>query len=166
MITKLGIVLLNAVLLLAMPVHPDFSGSWKLDLTKSLNLPGSFKQVEAYTMEIQQTNDSMTIIVGLVGGGQSVKFPVTKYIFDSSEVFREDTLRHSKRWTRCSWEQDGTTLEVTSRVQQGIGEKRTEYVEHDEWKMNGADAFQISVSQKYTGTDSTRTEQRIFYRTK
>ena len=148
------------------PEFPDFTGSWKLDLKESTNLPGSFKQVESYTMDIRQTRDSVIVVIGLKGSGQDVKFPVTNYLLDSSEVFREDTLRHSKRWTRSAWASTGKQMIVTSKVQQGLGEKKMENDERDEWQIKDKNTFQISVSQKFVRGDSTRIEQRIFHRQK
>ena len=158
-----------AVALFGFLQHPDkanFAGRWNLDLKESKNLPRSFAQVESYVLDVRQTKDSLVVVIELTGGGQSVKFPVTNYLFDSSESFREDTLRHSKRWTRSSWSADGQQLTVTSRVEQGMGEKKTEYTERDGWKMNDPDKFTIDVFQKYNIQDSTRTEQRIFHRAK
>ena len=148
------------------PGGKDFSGMWKLDRKKSVNLPESFAQVESYTMNVRQTADSMIIVIGLSGSGQSVTFPVTNYVFKGDEVFREDTLRHSRRWTRCEWSSGGNTLVVTSRVEQGIGEKKKEYTPRDEWQLKDKKTFQITVNQKFAHSDSTRNERRVFHRMK
>ncbi len=148
------------------PAHQDFSGNWKLDVKKSVNLPSSFAQVELYTMNIRQTADSMIIVISLTGSGQSVVFPMTNYLFNGAEVFREDSIRQSKRWVTCAWADDGKQLVVTSRVEQGLGEKKKEYTQRDEWKMPDPSTFQISVMQKFAHSDSTRSESRIFRRMK
>jgi hypothetical protein len=144
----------------------DFSGHWKLDTSKSVNLPSSFAQVESYTMNVRQTVDSMIIVVELSGGGQHVTFPVTTYAFGGAEVFREDTVRQSRRWTTCSWSSNGKNLLVSSRVEQGAGEKKKEYVQHDSWNLGGPGTLRILVTQKFTRGDSTRNEQRVFHRMK
>ncbi len=156
----------SLLLFLTPPRVSDFSGMWKLDTEKSLNLPSSFAQVTSYTMNVRQTADSMVLIITLSGGGQSVTFPVTNYLFDGREVFREDTLRQSKRWTRCTWSPDGKKLAVNSRVEQGAGEKKKEYTQRDEWELRSDSTFEIAVYQKFTRGDSTRNERRIFHRMK
>jgi hypothetical protein len=153
-------------LMVAPQGNRDFSGMWNLDVKKSVNLPPSFAQVESYTMNIRQTPDSMIVVIGLVGSGQSVTFPVTNYLFSGKEVFRDDTLRHSKRWTTCEWAPGGKSLIVASRVEQGTGEKKKEYNERDEWQMTDSTTFQMTVTQKFVRGDSTRNELRVFHRSK
>ena len=156
-----------AVILAMFPPHvKDFSGHWRLDIKKSTNLPPSFKDVESYTMDVRQTPDSMIVVVGLAGGGQNVKFPVTNYLFNGAEVFREDTLRMSKRWIKSSWSPDNSALIVTSRVEQGTGDKKKEYTQRDEWKMTGASSFEITIAQTFAHPDSTHNERRVFHKMK
>ena len=142
----------------------DFSGSWRLDLKKSSNLPASFQSVDSYTMKVQQTADSLIVNVHLKGNGQEVDFPPTYYTFDSVEVFREDTLRGSKRWMRGMWTTTGMKLIIESRVEQKRGDLK--YAERDIWQMNGQNTLQVSVRQEYAGKDSSRSERRVFQRVK
>jgi len=142
----------------------DFSGKWKLDLKKSKNLPASFKSVDSYTMELSQTPDSMVEERVMKGAGQVVDFPPTVYKFDGAEVFREDTLRGSKRWIRSSWTTTGQKLIVTSRIglRQRSGEQRL--TETDVWQLGKSRTLLLLVTQKFEGTDSTHSEERVFHR--
>ena len=141
----------------------DFSGSWKLDLEKSVDLPATFKSVEAYSMDVRQTADSMFIVVGMTGGGQTMKFPPTKYTFDTSEVYREDTLRGSKRWSKCAWESTGKKMIVTNRVMQKKASGELVYTEKNVWQLNDLKTMQITVTQSFAQSDSVHSERRIFH---
>src|SRR5438876_1069780 len=96
----------------------DFSGTWKLDKNKSEHLPPSFQHVDAYTLEARQWKDTLQVTVTLDGGGQHVTFPLTLYTFNGKEVFRLDSLRGTKRWSRGAWSSDGSQFIVDSRVEQ------------------------------------------------
>ena len=141
----------------------DFSGSWKLDLEKSVDLPATFKNVEAYSMDVRQTADSMVVVVGLSGSGQSVKFPPTMYAFDTSEVYREDTLRGSKRWSKCAWETTGKKMIVTSKVRQKKASGELVYTQKDVWQLNDLKTMQIVITQSFAKGDSVHSERRIFH---
>ncbi len=144
--------------------HADFSGKWKLNLKKSKDLSESFRAVTSYTMEVAQTTDSMVVGREMTGEGQTVNFPPTVYKFDNSEVYREDTLRGSKRWIRSSWTTTGEKLIVTNRValKQRAGEQR--YTETDVWEFGKKNTLLLLVTQKYEKNDSTHSEQRVFNR--
>lgn len=144
----------------------DFSGDWKLDLKKSTHLPGSFQSVDSYVMHIQQTKDSMITSVDMVGSGQHVTFPLVAYGFDGKEIFREDTLRGSKRWSKSTWATTGRKLVIESRVEQKRKDILLEYTQRDVWQLNDSKTIQLSVTQHYPKGDSTRSEKRIFRRVK
>ena len=142
----------------------DFSGEWKLDLKKSKDLPASFKSVDSYTMGITQSVDSMIERREMKGAGQTVSFPPTIYKFDGSEVYREDSLRGSKRWIKSSWTTTGQKMIVTSKVvlHQRTGEQR--FVETDVWQFGKRNTLLLLMTQKFEPNDSTHSEQRIFHR--
>ena len=157
---------LAVVLAMFPPKAKNFSGLWELDMKKSTNLPKSFEQVESYTMDVRQTSDSMIIVIGLKGGGQDVKFPLTNYLLNGKEVFREDTLRMSKRWITCSWASNGSVFVVSSKVEQGSAGKKKEFTQRDEWRQKDASTVEISLSQKFAQGDSTHSELRVFHKMK
>lgn len=161
---KVIVMLLAALTFGAPSKHADFSGVWKLDMKKSMNLPKTFASVEAYALEITQAADSMTAVAHMAGNGQKVTFPVAVYRFDGSEVYREDMERQIRRWIRSSWQTTGKKLIVNSRVEQQFGPKLVKYTQRDVWQMLDARTLQISVTQTFEGKDSTHSERRIFKR--
>ncbi len=144
--------------------HVDFSGTWSLDLKKSTQLPESFKYVESYSMEVKQTKDSLITMARLKGSGQDVKFPLTAYALNGSEVFREDTLRKSKRWFTASWATTGNFFIVDSRVEQEGARQTEQYTQHDVWELINSKILQISVTQKFPNGKETHSERRVFHR--
>jgi len=167
LIVSMGFITVMGFIFAMFPPHvKNFSGLWELDLKKSTNLPKSFESVERYTMDVRQTPDSIIMIIGLKGGGQDVKFPVTNYLLNGKEVYREDTLRMSKRWIKCSWATNGSALVVDSRVQQSFGGKMKEFTQRDEWRLTDAKTVEIDLTQKFAQGDSTHSEKRIFHKKK
>ena len=142
----------------------DYSGKWKLSLKSSKGLPASFKHVDAYTMQVDQTDTGMVINTHLVGSGQSVDFPPTIITFDSVERHRVDTLRGSDRWISATWTTTGQKLIVTNKVTQHRGESAQRYTETDVWQFGKRGTLMILVTQKFESADSTHTEQRYFTR--
>ena len=142
----------------------NFSGKWKLDTKKSANLPASFQHVDAYVMEVRQTADSIIVNVSLSGDGQDVKLPVTVYACSGTEIYREDTLRGSKRWSKGVWTTTGKKFIIDNRVEQKRGEQK--YTQRDIWQLNDQNTLQISVTQQFDMHDSTRSERRVFHRVK
>jgi hypothetical protein len=142
----------------------DFSGKWKLDMKKSKDLPASFKSVDSYKIDITQLPDSMVLHTEMVGAGQTVNFPPTVYKFDSSEVFREDTLRGSKRWIRSAWTTTAYKLIVTSKVVQNQKGKEQRYTQTDVWQFGKRNTLLLLITQKFEKNDSTHSEQRVFHR--
>ncbi len=143
----------------------DFTGKWKLDFKRSKNLPESFRNVDSYVLDIDQSSDSMTVHATMHGMGQAVDFPPSVYRFDTTEVFREDTLRGSKRWTKASWTTIGQKLIVTSRVEQHQpGKPVQKYIETDVWQYGMKRALLVTVTQTFEGSDSTHSEQRAYTR--
>ena len=112
---------------------------------------------------LSQTADSMVVVVGLSGSGQSVKFPPTMYAFDTSEVYREDTLRGSKRWSKCAWETTGKKMIVTSKVRQTKTSGELVYTQKDVWQLNDLKTMQIVITQSFAQGDSVHSERRIFH---
>jgi hypothetical protein len=164
----MNILMITLAFIFAMfpPKVKNFSGLWELDAKKSKNLPKSFEQVESYTMDVRQTPDSMFLNIGLKGGSQNVTFPLTVYLLNGKEVFREDTLRLSKRWMTCSWASNGSALVVSTRVELGSGDKKKEFTQRDEWRLKDASTFEISLTQKFANSDSTHSELRVFHKKK
>jgi len=144
--------------------HADYSGKWKLNLKSSKGLPSSFKHVDAYVMQVDQTDTTMVINTHLVGSGQSVDFPPTTITFDSVEQHRVDTLRGSDRWISAAWTTTGQKLIVTSKVTQHRGASEQHYTETDVWQFGKRGTLMILVTQKFEGGDSSHTEQRYFAR--
>ncbi len=147
----------------APPHHANFSGTWVMNIKKSKNLPPSFKNVKSYKMRVEDAGDSMTVFIQFEGMGQKVDIPPTVYSFDGIERYREDTARGSKRWATTTWTTNGLKLIVNSRVIQSRGSVR-QYKETDVWLLRGAKRLDIEVTQKFEGSDSTNSEQRIFSR--
>jgi len=143
-----------------------FAGVWSLDLKKSQGLPAAFSSVESFTMVVKQHADSMVVASQMTGGGQSVSFPVSVYRFGSSEVFREDTARGTKRWMRSAWSANGRTLTVVNRVEMRSGGKEQRFTQTDAWQMKGKDLLQETMTTKFTGSDSTRSQTRVYHRVK
>lgn len=141
----------------------DFSGKWSLDLQQSSHLSAAFKNVTSYVMDVTNGNDSMVISTWMKGSGQEVTFPPTVYRFDSSEVFREDTLRGTKRWIRAWWA-PGRKLTVYNRVIQTRGTTVQQYTQTDVWEAKDRDTLFLSTKRRFVRNDSTAQEQRIFRR--
>jgi hypothetical protein len=162
----IALLLLVALAALGMgPHHADLSGTWKMNIAKSKNLPASFKNLQSYTLTVEQSPDadSLTVAVGFEGSGQKVSLPPTVYGFDGKERYREDTLRGSKRWTTASWTTTGQKLIVTSRVIL-TKPKESRYTETGIWDLRSSKMLEIHVTQKFEGSDSTNSELRVFRR--
>lgn len=142
----------------------DFSGTWKLNMKASAGLPSSFAMVKGYTMEVAQTADSLVIQTELAGPDGAVRFPATVVRSDGAEVYREDTLRGSKRWITAAWTTTGQKLIVTNRVIQRRGDAEQRYMQTDVWQFGKHNTLLILVTQKFEQGDSTRTERRYFTR--
>ena len=72
-----AIILLGAGVVGMQPHHADFSGKWVMNIKKSKNLPPSFKNLDSYSMRVQESGDSMTVLVEFAGSGQKVELPPT-----------------------------------------------------------------------------------------
>lgn len=163
--TKIGVVILSSVLFgFQSAKRTDFSGMWRLDLKHSVNLPESFKHVDTFTMEVRQTRDSIITLAQMTGNNQDVKFPLTSYALNGSEVFREDAIRKSKRWNKCSWMSNGRKLIVNARVEQRGGTSIEKYTQRDVWELVDSNTLQISVSQKSPRGAEKHSERRILHR--
>lgn len=144
----------------------DFSGTWRLDMKMSKGLSKAFKNVRWETMTVRQEGDSMVVMKELEGSGQTVTFPPTIYRFDSSEVYREDTLRGTKRWIRSQWTSTGKKLIVTNRVrQQGEGSE-LRYTQTDVWQFGKRNTLLLLMTKKFENSDSTQIERRYYRRVK
>jgi len=163
-----AVILASACFLALSPHHANFSGTWKLNMKKSKNLPASFMNLKSYSMHVQGSDDSMTVVVEFEGSGQRVASPPTVYVFDGKERYREDTLRGSRRRIPASWTSTGQKLIVTSRVIQTQGQTKGQergYTQTDTWALSRRNTLDILVTQKFEGSDSTNSEQWIFHRT-
>ncbi len=151
-------------------VQPHFLyvGKWALDMKKSKNLPESFKSVEQYTMDVQQTGDTIIVVAGLKGSGQDVKFPATMYIPNGNEMFKDDTLRAVKRWYTAQWAEKEKQFTVTSRVSQRNMRtlKEQQYTQSDVWTMQSDSVIHLATTQKFQPNDSTHSQLRVFIRMK
>lgn len=142
----------------------DFSGKWKLDKKASKDLPVSFAMVNAFTMQVDQSTDSMIVRTELAGPEGPVMFPPTIMQYNGSEVYREDTLRGSKRWITASWTTTGKKLIITNRVIQRRGATEQHYTQTDVWQLSKRNRLMILVTQKFEPGDSTHSERRYFTR--
>lgn len=144
-------------------VRGDFTGSWTLDLKKSENLPPSFKSVDSYVIDISQKGDSMTVLATMKGNGQEVPFPPFVYVMDGKETRRRDSLRGSDRRITSRWGAGGKSVVMDTRVtMKQAGKPPLEFTQHDEWTMTGKETITVDIRQAVKGTDSVRTERRIF----
>ena len=145
----------------------NFTGKWELDFKKSKGLPPStFKGVEQYVMEIQESHDSMTVYVELKGSGQDVKYPSSVYTFSGKEILREDTPRGSKRWSKTKWIERGKKFVVTSRIEQTVMQRSQRYRQTDSWEIRSDGILEITIKQKFEPRDSTSVQHRYFHRMK
>ena len=144
----------------------NFAGKWELDLKKSKDLSASFRSVEQYVIEIQEAHDSMTVYVELKGSGQDVRFPSSVYTFNGKEIFREDTLRGSKRWSKTKWMDRGKKFIVTSRIEQTAMKRSQRYRQTDSWEIRNDGILEITIKQKFEPRDSTSVQHRYFHRMK
>lgn len=142
----------------------NFGGTWVLDLKKSANLPPSFASVESYVIDIKQSGDSLTVVAEMKGNGQTVPFPPFIYVLDGKETYRRDSLRGSERWSSARWIPGGSGVAMESRVSlKSAGRPAMEFTQHDDWKLaGGGSTLDIAITQKMKGTDSVRTEHRVF----
>lgn len=142
----------------------NFGGRWELDLKKSSNLPPSFATVDSYVIDIRQSGDSLTVLAEMKGSGQTVPFPPFIYVVDGKETYRRDSLRGSDRWSSARWTAGGSGVAMDSRVSlKAAGRPPMEFTQHDEWKLGaGGSTLDISITQKMKGSDSVRTEHRVF----
>ena len=142
----------------------DFSGNWALDLQNSSHLAPSFKMVKSYIMQVRVANDSMAIFTRMKGpDDKEVVFPPTMFRCDSTESFRDDSLRGVKRWIRAWWGAR-QTLTVFNRVVQTKGTTVLEYTQTDVWQAKSADTLLVSTTKRFEHNDSTAQEQRLFSR--
>ncbi len=142
----------------------DFSGTWRLDIKMSKGLAQAFKNVRWETMTVRQEGDSMVVTKELEGSGQSVTFPPTIYKFDGSEVYREDTLRGTKRWIRAQWTTTGKKLIITNRVEQKGEEGELKYTQTDVWQFGKKNMLMLLMTKKSETADSTQVERRYYRR--
>lgn len=164
---KIFILLAIAIVTLgAQPNRSNFGGKWALDLKKSANLPSSFKSVDSYLIEVQQTPDSLISVATMSGAGQKVSFPQFSIAFDGSETFREDVQRNTKRWSKVQWQTTEKKMIVLTRVLQKRGEKDISYTQRDVWQLLDRNTIEQSITLSYTKPDSTHSERRIFRRIK
>ncbi|HLF15701.1 MAG TPA: hypothetical protein VI932_12525 [Bacteroidota bacterium] len=161
-------VLLTAPLFLQFQTsRGSFAGSWELDLKNSVNLPPSFKSVDSYVIDIAQKGDSLTVVATMKGNGQTVPFPPFVYSLDGKETYRKDSLRGSERWMSAGWAANGKSVVMDTRVlMKQAGRPAVEMTQHDDWKLVGGTSLDVSITQKMKGTDSVRTERRIFRKLK
>jgi len=170
--TLASIVLTGAVTAPTGPLLPqgkklDVVGHWVLDLKKSVNLPASFANVDSYTFNVGRSGDTLTVNAGLTGGGQTVEFPPFVYVLDGKETYRQDTLRGSERWSTGRWSKGGDAILVDTRISLAPpGRPAVSIMQHDVWKRVDEKTLEISTEQKYIGTDSVRTERRIYTKAK
>ena len=146
--------------------HADFNGTWKMNVKTSKGLPKSFSHIDSFSMDVNQTADSMVTVTSFTGSGVSMKLPPTTIKFDGTEIYREDTARGSKRWIKASWTTTGEKLIVDNRVEQHRGTSTQKYTETDVWEFGKRGMLMILVTQKFEGSDSTHTEQRYFSKKK
>jgi len=166
---KSAVFLLMTVPLLAFSQskQPDVAGNWKLDLGKSVNLPASFTHVDSYTFDVGISHDTLTVNAGLEGNGQTVAFPPFVYVLDGKEVYRKDTLRESERWSTSRWSKDGRNILVDTRIALSpAGRPPVRIMQKDVWTLVDSLTLEIRTEQKFDGTDSVRTERRIYRRAK
>jgi len=159
--------LLGLSLVIGQEKRAHFSGTWKLDKRTSTDLPESFKHVDAYLLHVGQGPDSMSVVAEMSGDGQNVTLPVTLYEFDGHEVYREDTLRASKRWIKASWTSTGEKLIVTNRVVQKVGSpQENRYEQTDVWQFSKKrNTLLIFITQKFEDPSKpSHTERRYFHR--
>jgi hypothetical protein len=161
-------VLLAASLMLSFQGKPvNFEGKWSLDLKKSVNLPPQFATVESYVIDIDQSGDSMTVVAVMKGNGQTVPFPPFVYVVNGKETYRKDTARGSERWMTAKWGKDGKSVTMDTRVRMAVaGKPPMEFSQHDVWKQADPSTIDVAISQKMSGSDSNRSEQRIFRKQK
>lgn len=160
------ILVLSPLFLYFQAKHGNFGGSWELDLKKSVNLPAAFKSVDSYVIAIVQKNDSMTVTATMKGNGQTVPLPPFVYLLNGKENYRKDSLRGSERWMTAHWGKDGKSVIMDTRVSMKQGDKTVvDFSQHDEWNMTGT-TLDVSITQKMKGTDSVRTERRVFRKLK
>ncbi len=146
---------------------PDVTGKWDLDLKKSENLPASFRNVDSYTFAVSRSGDTLTVNAGLTGGGQTVEFPPFTYVLDGKETYREDTLRGSRRWSTGHWSKDGGSILVDTKIILAPpGRDTVSVMQHEVWKRKDTSTLEITSEQKFIGTDSVRTERRIYTKAK
>lgn len=145
----------------------DFSGTWALDIKKSVNLPREFKTVDSMVLNVRQAGDSLVVLATMKGQGQTVPFPPFIYLLNGKETHRVDTARKSERWILSRWGKDGTSASMESRAKfTPPGKPVVELKQHDEWKKTDASTLVVTVTQKVGGTDSTHTETRIYRKQK
>ena len=144
----------------------DFSGSWKLDLKKSKNLPAAFKNVDRYIMEVQQNTDSLVAVVQMEGMGQKTSLPPLVCVFAHKEDYTEDTLRLAKHWISSEWTSTGTKFIVHKKNVLQVAQSEQRSTETDVWMLKNRSTLIISVTQKLEKDGSTKSEQRVFHRVK
>lgn len=160
------LVVMCAVFLGFQKPKTNFGGVWHLDLKKSQNLPPSFASVESFTMIVKQYADSIMAVSQMACSGQNVTFPPSTYRFDGSEVFREDTVRGSKRWITTMWSKNGKKLTIVNRVGLRSNGKERKYTQTDVWQIKGKDILEIEMTQNFADTDSTHIQRRVYNRVK
>ena len=130
----------------------------------SKDLPAAFKNVESFSVKVEQAPDSMVVTPGMTGQGRTFSLPPFTYKFDGSEVYREDPARSSQRWSKAQWTSTGQKLIITSRViqKQNVPEER--YTQTDVWQFGKKNTLMVLSTQKYEDKDSSHTERRYYRR--
>jgi len=145
----------------------DVSGKWELDLKKSINLPASFARVESYTFAVRQLRDTLMVNAGLTGSGQTVEFPPFTFVLDGKEIYRQDTLRASERWSTGQWSKAGDSVLIDTRILlTPAGRPLVRITQRDIWRLIDGKTLEISTTQKFPGLDSVRNERRIYRKAK
>ncbi len=143
----------------AASAKPDYSGTWKLDLSKSQGLPPNFK---GQTMTVKQTGDRIEIqaTVTTDEGEQEVS---DAYVVDGKETdFTQKIGGMEGRGRRTSaWAADGSGVEVSENATLDTPDGPAQIKATRKWSLS-ADGKTLTIDMTIESPMGTLVTKRVF----
>ncbi|HZV11938.1 MAG TPA: hypothetical protein VFA55_01890 [Candidatus Kapabacteria bacterium] len=121
----------------------DFSGTWVLDKQSSQYLPHSSDNVDKYTLTVQETGDSLTMLIEFTGMGTDNVLGPHTYPLNGKQVYIHDSLRGLDSWRQVERSDDSDHLVLLTRQIQNFGGQVTMVQDTSIWSMPSQDKLQI-----------------------
>jgi hypothetical protein len=164
---RLILIALSAVIVLGFQQNKSgFSGTWLLDKAKSRDLPQMFTVIDSLKMKVVQFRDSLVATTMMKHSGQWTSFPLSVYRLDGKEQVVEDRAQGTRRSGKSALSDGGRKLTVDHRTEINLKGTKRRYIQKDVWIMKGTNELDVTMTQTFVDTDSTRTQYRVYKRIK